>query len=149
MEIQKDFKELLELLNSHKVEYLIVGGYALAYYGHPRFTGDMDILVKAEPENARRIILALGDFGFGSLDLSEDDLIYPGNVIQLGYPPVRIDLLTSISGVAWEEANGNKIQEEYGGVATFIIGKKEFIKNKKALGRNKDLADIESLDENE
>ena len=108
MEIQKDFKELLELLNSHKVEYLIIGGYALAYYGHPRFTGDMDILVKAEPENARKILLVLNDFGFGELDISEDDLICTGNVIQLGYPPVRIDLVTSISGVSWEQANSNK-----------------------------------------
>ena len=149
MEIQKDFKELLELLNSHKVEYLIVGGYALAYYGHPRFTGDMDILVKAEHENAGKIILALKDFGFGALDISEDDLIFSGNVIQLGYPPVRIDLVTSISGVAWEEANSNKIKEEYGGVTTFIIGKKEFIKNKKTLGRHQDLADIETLGEEE
>ena len=149
MEIQKDFKELLELLNSHKVEYLIVGGYALAYYGHPRFTGDMDIFVKAEPENARKIILALGEFGFGELDISEDDLICPGNVIQLGYPPVRIDFVTSISGVSWEQANSNKIIDEYGGVTTFIIGKKEFIRNKKALGRHQDLADIETLGEND
>ena len=100
-------------------------------------------------ENARKIILALSAFGFGSLDISEDDLIYPGNVIQLGYPPVRIDLVTSISGVAWEEANSNKIKDEYGGVITFIIGKREFIKNKKALGRHQDLADIETLGENE
>jgi hypothetical protein len=149
MEIQKDFKELLELLNSNKVEYLIVGGYALAYYGHPRFTGDMDILIKAEVENAGKIIRALNDFGFGGLDISEDDLICPGNVIQLGYPPVRIDFVTSISGVSWEDANSNKITDEYGGVTTFVIGKREFIKNKKAVGRHKDLADIESLDEKE
>lgn len=149
MEIQKDFKELLELLNSHKVEYLIIGGYALAYYGHPQFTGGMDILVKAEPENARKILLVLNDFGFGELDISEDDLICTGNVIQLGYPPVRIDLVTSISGVSWEQANSNKIKDEYGGVTTFIIGRREFIKNKKALGRHQDLADIEKLDEKE
>ena len=104
MEIQKDFKELLELFNTHKVEYLIVGGYALAFHGAPRLTGDIDLLIKADPENAKRIINALEEFGFGSMELSEVDFTSPNNVIQLGVPPVRVDIMTSIAAVGWEKA---------------------------------------------
>ncbi len=145
MEIQKDFKELLELFNSHKVEYLIVGGYALAFHGAPRYTGDIDLLVKPDIENARRIIAALKDFGFTSLNLSDTDFAKIGNVIQLGVPPVRIDIVTSITGVDWERAQANKVVGDYGGEPIYFLGKKEFILNKKATGRLKDLADIEAL----
>jgi len=147
MEIQKDFKELLELLNAHNVEYLVVGGYALAFHGAPRFTGDIDLLVKADRENAKRILTALGDFGFGSLELSEDDFALPQKVIQFGVPPVRIDIMTSLSGVPWEKASAGKVKGKYGDVTVYFIGKQDFIVNKKALGRKKDLADIEALGE--
>ena len=147
MEIQKDFKELLELFNAHKVEYLIVGGYALAFHGAPRFTGDIDLLIKADGENAKRILAALKEFGFGSLELTEDDFILPNKVIQLGLPPVRIDVMTSISGVSWEKAAVDRVQGNYGDIIVPFISKQDFITNKKTLGRNKDLADIEALND--
>jgi hypothetical protein len=147
MEIQKDFRELLELFNAHKVEYIIVGGYALAFHGAPRFTGDIDLLVKPDTKNAGRILAALKEFGFGSLNLCESDFICRGNVIQLGVPPVRIDIMTSLTGVDWEKAKAGKVAADYGGTAAYFLGKKEFILNKKALGRKKDLADLEALGE--
>jgi hypothetical protein len=147
MEIQKDFKELLELFNVHKVEYIVVGGYALAFHGAPRYTGDIDLLVKPDAENARRVLAALKDFGFGSFNLGESDFIGLKNVVQFGVPPIRIDIMTSITGVDWEKAQANKVTGDYGGVAVYFLGKKEFIANKKVIGRKKDLADIEALGE--
>jgi hypothetical protein len=147
MEIQKDFKELLELFNAHKVEYIVVGGYALALHGAPRFTGDIDLLVKPDTENARRILAALDEFGFGSLNLCEPDFVRMENVVQLGVPPVRIDIMTSLTGVDWEKAQASKVAGDYGGTKVCFLGKKEFIANKKALGRKKDLADLEALGE--
>jgi hypothetical protein len=145
MEIHNDFKELLELFNAHKVEYLIVGGYALAFHGAPRFTGDIDLLVKPEPHNAEQILAALDDFGFGSLDLSQSDFSTPNNVIQLGVPPVRIDIITSVTGVTWDKADAGKVPGRYADCPVFFIGREDFIANKKAIGRAKDAADIEAL----
>ncbi|MBP7830135.1 MAG: hypothetical protein KA248_09485 [Kiritimatiellae bacterium] len=147
MEVQPDFKELLELFNELKVEYLIVGGYALAFHGAPRFTGDLDILVRPGAENAARILQALKRFGFGSLALSEHDFLKPDQVVQLGVPPVRIDLITSITGVSWEEANTGKVQGTYGEVPVHYIGLRQYTVNKRASGRKKDLADLEALGE--
>ena len=147
MEIQEDFREFLALLNAHEVEFMIVGGYALAFHGAPRFTGDIDVFVKPDYDNAKRIIKALAVFGFSSLDLAIDDFKDPDKVIQLGLPPVRIDIITSISGVSWEEANASKVPGLYGDVSVSFIGKKQFITNKRAIGRKKDLADIEALGE--
>ena len=145
MEIQKDFKELLELFNAHKVEYLIVGGYALAFHGAPRFTGDIDLLIKPDSENAKRILTALAEFGFGSLELSEADFTASQRVVQLGVPPVRIDIMTSITGILWEKAMAGKVSGSYGQTSVHFIGKEDLIANKKALGRKKDLADLEAL----
>ena len=128
MEVQPDFKELLKLLNAHKAEFIIVGAYALAFHGVPRFTGDMDILVKPDSKNAEKILAALEEFGFGSLDLTISDFQDPDKVVQLGV----------FSG---------KVQGAYGDVPVYYLGRKEFISNKKALGRKKDLADIEALGE--
>jgi hypothetical protein len=147
MEIQQDFRDLLALFNSHKVEYLIVGGYALGFHGAPRFTGDIDILVKPDPENAKNILQALDEFGFGSLDLTVEDFSTPRNVIQLGVPPVRIDILTSISGVPWEQASHNKVPGTYGEIPVYYIGINDFKNNKLASGRAKDIADLEALNE--
>ena len=147
MEIQKDFKELLVLFNAHKVEYIVVGGYALAFHGAPRFTGDIDLLVKPDGKNAERILAALKEFGFGSLNLCESDFVCTGNVIQLGLPPVRIDIMTSLTGVDWEKAQAGRVAGDFSGTAVYFLGKKEFISNKKALGRKKDLADLEALGE--
>ncbi len=147
MEIQQDFKELLELLNAHKVEFIIVGAYALAFHGVPRFTGDIDILVKPDPENAGKILAALKEFGFGSLDLTESDFNEPDKVIQLGLAPVRVDLITSLTGVSWQKAFSGKVKGNFGDVHVYYLGKKELLSNKRALGRKKDLADIEALGE--
>lgn len=147
MEVQQDFKEFLALFNAHAVEYLIVGGYALAYHGAPRYTGDMDIFVKADRENASRILRALTGFGFGSLGLTTDDFNAPDRVVQLGYPPVRIDIVTSLSGVSWDEALGDAVRDHYGDVPVRYIGREHLVVNKRAVGRRKDLADLEALGE--
>ena len=147
MELHKDFKEFIELLNSHNVAYVVVGGYALAFHGCPRFTGDIDFLVKPDRCNAKRIISVLKDFGFSSLDIQEEDFVLPQRVIQLGFPPVRIDIVTSISGVSWEEVAQGKELMQLDGLECPFIGKRQFIQNKKTLGRHKDLSDIESLGE--
>ncbi len=147
MEVQNDFKELLELFNEHKVEYMIVGSYALAYHGVPRFTGDIDIFVHSTPENAQKILSALTDFGFGSLNLTIDDFQNPDSVVQLGVPPIRIDIITSITGVSWEEADNGKEKGMYADLPVYFLGRKQYIDNKRAIGRKKDLADLESLGE--
>jgi hypothetical protein len=147
MEVQQDFKELLELFNAHKVKYLIVGGYALAFHGAPRYTGDIDLFVKPDAENAARILTALNEFGFGSVGLKEEDLKTPNKVVQLGFPPVRIDIITSISGVSWDDAYEKHDKGEYGETPVCYIGKAHYIANKRASGRKKDLADLEALGE--
>lgn len=147
MEVQPDFRELLGLFNAHSVEYMIVGGYALAFHGAPRFTGDLDILVRRAAQNARRILAALDDFGFGSLKLSVEDFSTQDRVVQLGVPPVRVDIITSLSGVSWEECWSGRQPGAYGDVAVAFIGRVQFIANKRAMGRQKDLADLEALGE--
>ena len=145
MEIQQDFRDLLELFNSHKVEYIIVGGYALAFHGAPRYTGDIDIYVKPDAGNAQQIVSALDEFGFGSVGLAAADFEKLGQVIQLGVPPVRIDIITSIGGVSWDEAFTGQVAGKYGDIQVYYLGLEQFLKNKRAVGRKKDLADIEAL----
>lgn len=147
MEVQPDFRDLLASFQRHGVEFVIVGAYALAFHGVPRSTGDMDILLDASRENAGRVLAALEDFGFGSLGLTVEDLTIPDRVIQLGVAPVRIDLLMSISGVSWEDAVSGRVRAPYGDVPVWFLGKKEFVANKRATGRKKDLADLEAIGE--
>ncbi len=147
MDIQPDFRELFTSFNAHGVEFLVVGGYALAFHGSPRYTGDIDVLVHPGAENAARIMASLSDFGFGATGLSADDFLLTDQVVQLGVPPVRVDLLTSITGVSWEEAWNGAEPGEYGGVPVRYLGRAALLRNKKALGRKKDLADLESLGE--
>ncbi|MBI3597212.1 MAG: hypothetical protein HY203_08685 [Nitrospirae bacterium] len=147
MEVQQDFRELLALFNAHDVSYIIVGAYALAYHGAPRYTGDMDILVRADSQNAQHVLRALSQFGLGSLDLTVEDFTVPDKVVQLGVAPVRIDIVTSITGVTWEEAAAGQVKGKFGDVPVHYLGRKEFIRNKRTLGRKKDLADIEALGE--
>ena len=147
MEAQKDFRDLFELLNAHKVEYMIVGAYALAFHGAPRYTGDMDIYVKPDSANAQHIMAALNDFGFGSVELSAADFEVEDKVVQLGFPPVRVDIVTSITEVSWEEAISGRVEGMYGDVPVYYIGREQFISNKRVLGRKKDLADLEALGE--
>jgi hypothetical protein len=145
LELQQDFRDLLALFNAHRVEYIVVGAYALAFHGAPRFTGDLDILVKPGVRNARRIVAALADFGFSSLELKINDFTKPGNVVQLGVAPVRVDLVTSLTGVAWKQAAAGSRPGDYGDLHLRYLGKKEFVRNKRAVGRKKDLADIEAI----
>jgi len=147
MEIRNDFKEWLELFNKHKVEYLIVGGYALAFHGAPRFTQDIDLFVRPTGENAERVLLALNEFGFGSINLSKEDFTTPGMIVQFGVAPVRIDVVTSVSGVSWEKADAGKVAGFYADTPVFFIGREDFITNKRTTGRAKDTADIEALGE--
>ena len=147
MEVQPDFKDLFEFFNAHKVDYMIVGGYALAFHGAPRFTADIDIFVRPETDNAKRVMAALDQLGFGSVGLSPADFEKPEMVVQLGVSPVRIDITTTISGVSWEEAAAGRETGEYGGVPVFFIGREQFVINKRTTGRKKDLADLEALGE--
>ncbi len=147
MEVQPDFRDLLGLFNSRGVEYVVVGAYALAYHGVPRNTGDIDLYVRPTPDNAKRVVEALAEFGFGSLGLTAADFTQQEQVIQLGRPPVRIDLLTSISGVTWEEAEGGKAGGRYGDLPVPYLGRAQLTANKRAAGRAKDLADLEALGE--
>lgn len=147
MEVQKDYKELFEYFNAHKVAYIVVGAYALAFHGAPRFSGDIDIYVQPSLKNAENISAALRDFGFQSLGFSVEDFSKPDQVIQLGVTPVRIDIMTSITGVSWEEAYNDKVEAMYGDTKIYYLGKRELVKNKRALGRKKDMADLESLGE--
>jgi len=147
MEVQPDFRELLALLNAHGVEYVVVGGYALAFHGAPRYTADLDILVKADPGNSARIIEALGLFGFEGAGLTPSDFQQPDRVVQLGVPPVRVDILTSLTGVSWEEVFSGRVEGAYGNVPVHYIGRDQLVANKRALWRKRDLADIEALGE--
>ena len=147
MDIQSDFKDLLELFNKYQVKFLIVGGYALAFHGAPRMTGDIDLFIDTNSQNAQRIMQALGEFGFGDVGLTLQDFILPEKVIQLGVPPVRVDIITSLSGFSWEKAYRSKESGKYGNVPVFYINKELFLFNKRAIGRKKDEADIEALGE--
>jgi hypothetical protein len=144
--INKDFKQFIELLNKNKVRYLVVGGYALAFHGFPRYTKDIDFWVWVNQENAKNLVQALQEFGFSSLDLKEDDFLSPGYVVQLGQPPGRIDLLTSVTGLDFEECYESRIHTEIQGSEIDFIDLESFKKNKKALGRHQDLADLENLE---
>ncbi|EOR96765.1 hypothetical protein ADIARSV_0028 [Arcticibacter svalbardensis MN12-7] len=124
---------------------MIVGAHALAYHGRPRHTGDLDIWIKPSAENATKMITVLNDFGFGSLGLSEKDFLKDNYVTQLGYPPLRIDILNAISGVEFDEAYQNKVDGEVDDLKVNFINVSEFIKKKEATGRKKDLGDIASL----
>ena len=143
--LSQDFKEFVALLNENKVEYLIVGGYAVGMHGYPRYTGDLDIWINATLENARRVVKVLAEFGFASFGLTEEDFIKPGNVIQMGYPPFRIDLLTKIDGVEFEECYKNRLIVQTDNLSLQVIGIDELKVNKEATGRLKDAEDLRNL----
>ncbi len=143
--LNQDFKEFAGLLNSNGVEYLIVGGYALAAFGHPRYTGDLEFWVGADPANGQRLLKALAQFGFGELGIGLQDLTSPNRVIQLGFPPRRIDLLTSIDGVDFVSAYSRRMLFELDSAPLNFIALEDFKTNKRATGRHKDLADLEAL----
>lgn len=145
LNLNPDFREFLQLLNSHAVEYLVIGGYAVAAHGHPRYTKDIDIWVHANKDNAPRLVQTLNDFGFRSLGLGEADFLEPDTIVQLGYPPRRIDLLTSPSGVQFAECYPLRLVANVDGIQIPIIGLEQLKANKRASGRPQDLADIDNL----
>jgi hypothetical protein len=143
--LQRDLNEFVGLLNSQGVEYVVVGGHAVAFHGHPRFTGDIDLLVRPDRDNAQRLLRVLKDFGFGSLDLGPDDLTTPERIVQLGQPPNRIDLLSSISGVSFDEAWNTRVAGELGDHRVSFLGWDALIRNKTASNRDKDRLDVAKL----
>ena len=143
--LSQDFREFIELLIKNKAEYLIVGGYAVGIHGHPRYTGDLDIWLNPTPENAEKILQSVNQFGFASFKLSKEDFLKPGNVVQLGYPPLRIDLLTAIDGVTFEECFKNRKEVLIENMQVNFIGYNDLLKNKKESGRPRDIDDIDNL----
>lgn len=145
MILPQDFKEFVELLNENKVKYLLVGGYAVTYHGYTRFTKDIDFWVWAEAKNAPLLIKTLKDFIGTNLGYSEQDFLQKDIIIQLGMPPNRIDLITDLDGITFEEAYKQKISDQIDGVPIEIIDLQSLLKNKKSTGRTKDLLDFEEL----
>lgn len=146
MKIQIHFKELLTLLEKNKAEYMIVGGYAMAYHGFPRFTKDIDIFFKNSKENIRKVRKSLISFGFNENELNESLFSEPGNIIQFGIVPLRVDIINEIDGVKFDEAAANCVRGNYSDVKVNFIGKAELLKNKKASGRDQDLIDAKNLE---
>jgi hypothetical protein len=143
--LNKDFKEFVALLNQNKVDYLVVGGYAVAIHGHPRYTKDLDIWLWVDKQNADKMMTVLVEFGFSSLELSAEDFLSKGYVIQLGQPPNRIDLLTQVDGLEFELCYPEKVIVDIEDVAVNFIDLDNLKKNKLATGRFQDLADLENL----
>ncbi len=144
--LNQDFREFIQSLNNNGVRYLVVGGYAVALHGYPRYTKDIDIWVEPSSENAAKIIQALHDFGFGSLDLNINDFTEPNMIIQLGYPPYRIDLIFSPAGVEFDTCFTSRVITEIEGVPVNFIDLENLRINKKSAGRRQDLADLENLE---
>lgn len=145
MTLAQDFEDFIKLLNKHQVDYMIVGGYALAFHGKPRHTGDLDIWINNSATNAEKLVIAIKEFGLASLDLTKSDFMQEGYVTQIGYPPLRIDILNNIDGVKFEDAFPNKLLVEVNGVLIKYIGLQEFIHNKTASGRSQDIADLKEI----
>ena len=145
MNLEEDLREFIELLNALEVRYIVVGAFAVAYHGHPRYTGDIDLFIERSLENARKIENAIEQFGFGDLGLSAEDFLKEDQVIQLGIAPNRIDLLTFLTAVSFEEAWSERQQAELGDLSVPIISKELLKRNKAATGRSQDLADLEHL----
>ena len=145
--VSRDFVDLLRAFNAHGVEYLVVGAHALAAHGHVRATKDLDVWVRPTADNAKRVLEALAEFGAPLDDLSADDLASPGTVFQIGVEPVRIDVMTEIDGVGFDEAWSDRVETRFGGEPTAVLSKRALIANKKASGRLQDLADLEKLSE--
>lgn len=147
MSLSKDFLEFIECLNARRVDYLLIGGHALAFHGLPRFTKDIDFWIRPTEDNAGCLLLALADFGFADMELVAADFVKPGRIVQLGMPPNRIDLVTSIDGVRFDEAYSRRIETDYRGSILLVISRADLIANKKATGREQDRLDVRTLEE--
>ena len=148
MKLPADSKEFIALLNAHGARYVVVGGYAVAYHGYPRFTGDMDVFIEPSEENSRRMEKAIRAFGFDASGLSAADFAKPDMIVQLGVPPNRIDIITGIEAVDFSEAWSSRVEVDLDGVTMSVIGLELLLKNKTATGRPQDRADVERLTEN-
>lgn len=145
MDLFDDFRDFVLLLNEHGVDYMVVGGYALAMHGQPRYTGDLDIWIDVSENNATLMETVINDFGMGSLGLVADDFLRAGYITQIGHPPLRIDILNDIDGLTFAEARENRQVIEVDGIEIFYIGLHDFIRNKQASGRKQDMADIREI----
>ena len=143
--LSKDFKEFIELLNGHNVRYLVVGGYAVAFHGYPRYTKDLDVWIELSPENADNVLKALEEFGFGSLGLKSEDFLESDQIIQLGYPPNRIYILTTLKEIKFEDCYKARVEVDIQGLKINFIELENLKHNKRATGRPQDLADAENL----
>jgi len=146
MAFNRDFRKFIQLLNDHEVLYLVVDGYAVAFHGYPRYTKDIDLWIWSGKGNAEKLLNVLDDFGFGSLDLKVGDFISPEQVIQLGYPPNRIDILTNLKGVDFKQCYSSRVEFSIEGTKINFIDLGNLKKTKKATGRHQDLADLENLE---
>ena len=144
-ELPNDFKEFLKLLRAHDVEYLLVGGYAVGCHGYPRATNDLDIWIAISPTNAKRVVKVLQEFGFGVTELSTDLFLKPDQIIRMGIEPVRIELMTSASGVEFDDCYQERLETTLDNVPVNLINLRHLRMNKEASGRLKDLADLENL----
>lgn len=147
--LNPDFREFIESLNDNGVRYLVVGGYAVALHGHPRYTKDFDVWIEMSETNAARMVAALEQFGFGSLGLTAEDFLVPDQIIQLGYPPNRIDILTTLPGVEFSECYLSRIVVDIDGLPVNFIDLENLKRTKRASGRLQDLADLEYLEQRE
>jgi predicted nucleotidyltransferase len=145
IELPNDFREFLRLLNAHGVEYVVIGGYAVGFHGYPRATNDLDVWIALTRENAQRAVAALREFGFGTPDLCAEFLLEPKRITRMGVPPLRIEIVNTISGVEFADCFGRRVSVEMDGVPVPIIGLEDLKANKKAAGRFKDLNDLENL----
>ncbi len=147
MRLPDDFSEFLRLLDAHDVEYLVVGGYAVAFHGYPRTTQDLDIWVARTRRSAERLIRALHEFGFDDPELTAELFLDPDRLVRLGFPPMRLELLTSVSGLTFDDAHARASRTAIAGVPITVIGLEDLRTNKRAAGRPRDLADLEELPE--
>ena len=145
MDLAPDFDEFCALLSAHEVEFVIVGAYALGFHGAPRFTGDLDILVRPTEENGERLLAAITAFGFPTPPVTPADIVIGRKVIEMGVAPVQIHVMSQIDGVTWEEVWASRELGPFGSQSLPFIGRAEFLRNKRAAGRPKDLADVEAL----
>jgi predicted nucleotidyltransferase len=146
MILDQDFREFIQSLNDNQVKYLIIGGYAVAFHGHPRYTKDLDVWVELSQKNSEKLVAALDDFGFGSLGLQSSDFMEPNQVIQLGYPPSRIDIIMTPKGVDFASCYEQRDLVDIDGIQFSFIDLENLLKNKRATGRHQDLADVENLE---
>lgn len=143
--LESDFKEFLKLLNTNRVKYLVIGGYAVGFHGYPRATNDLDVWVAISSDNAKKLVSLLRKFGYAETALSQDFFLKEWSIVRMGVPPIRIEISTTISGVSFEDCYAQRVVDEIDGVRVNLINLQQLKINKKASGRNKYLDDLEHL----